>query len=216
MADRKAMLEAAGTYLKQHPEELVRAARNLIALRLGVPLDALRWLVGQARGKRVPKNVEIDAVPPGVRLGATLELMNTPIRASAIVYVEGVGLSASELRVELRLAEVKLKVLDDTAESPVAALIRSGALDLSKPGNLAAFMPKRPAVLVEAVDDRLVLDLKRHPKLASNEKLERALRLLAPVVTVASIATDDDHLDLALRAFPEGFAEAVGAIRGAL
>jgi hypothetical protein len=216
MADRKAMLEAAGAYLKQHPEELVRAARNLIALRLGVPLDALRWLVGQARGKRVPKNVEIDAVPPGVRLGATLELMNTPIRASAIVYVEGVGISTSELRIELRLAEVKLKVLDDTAESPVAALIRSGALDLSKPGNLAAFMPKRPAVLVEAVDDRLVLDLKRHPKLASNEKLERALRLLVPVVTVRSIATDDDHLDLALRAFPEGVAVAVGAIRGAL
>jgi hypothetical protein len=216
MADRKAMFEAAGAYLKQHPEELVRAARNLIALRLGVPLDALRWLVGQARGKRVPKNVEIDAVPPGVRLGATLELMNTPIRASAIVYVENLGLSAAELRIELRLAEVKLKVLDDTAESPIAALIRSGALDLSKPGNLAAFMPKRPAVLVEAADDRLVLDLKRHPKLASNEKLERALRLLAPVVTVSSIATEDDHLDLALRAFPDGVAEAVGALRGVL
>jgi hypothetical protein len=172
-----------------------------------LPLDALRWLVGQARGKRVPKNVEIEAVPPGVRLGATVELMNTPLRASAIIYVEGVG---------LRLAEVTLKVLDDTAESPVAALIRSGALDLSKPGNLAAFMPKRPAVLVEAVDDRLVLDLKRHPKLAANERLERALRLLVPVVTVSSIATDGDHLDVALRAFPDGVAEAVGALRGAL
>jgi len=216
MADRKAMLEAAGAYLKQHPEELVRAAKNLVALRLGVPLDALRWLVGQARGKRVPKDVEIDAVPPGVRFGATLELMSTPIRASAVVFVENVGLSAEELRLELRLAEVKLKVLDDTVESPVAALIRSGALDLSKPGNLAAFMPKRPAVLVEAVDDRLVLDFKRHPKLASNERLERALRLLAPVVTVSSIATEDDHLDLALRAFPEGVAEAVGALRSAL
>src|SRR5262245_30009645 len=101
MADKKAMFDAAGTYLKQHPEELVRAARNLIALRLGVPLDALRWLVGQARGKCVPKNVEIDAVPPGIRLGATLELMNTPIRASSVVYVEGVNLSASELRIEL-------------------------------------------------------------------------------------------------------------------
>ena len=93
MADRKAMFEAAGAYLKQHPEELVRAARNLIALRLGVPLDALRWLIGQARGKRVPKNVEIDAVPPGIRLGATLELTRegfTEIRqaqAFAPIYV---------------------------------------------------------------------------------------------------------------------------------
>jgi hypothetical protein len=216
MADRKAMLEAAGAYLKQHPEELVRAAKNLVALRLGVPLDALRWLVGQARGKRVPKDVEIDAVPPGVRFGATLELMSTPIRASAVVFVENVGLSAEELRLELRLAEVKLKVLDDTAESPVAALIRSGALDLSKPGNLAAFMPKRPAVLVEAADDRIVLDFKRHPKLASNERFERALRLLVPMVTVSSITTDADHLDLALRAFPEGISEAVGALRGVL
>ncbi len=59
-------------------------------------------------------------------------------------------------------------MLDETSESPVAALLRSGALDLSKPGNLAAYMPKRPAMLVAAKDDRVTLDLMRHPKFAKD------------------------------------------------
>jgi hypothetical protein len=216
MPDKKAMLEAASVYLREHPEEIVRAARNLALLRLGVPLDALRWLAGQARGKRAPKDVEIDAVPPGLRLGATLELMNTPLRASAVVYIERVKLTHEELRIELRLAQVALKVLDDKADSPVAALIKSGALDLSKPGNLAAFMPKRPAVLVDAADDRIVIDLMKHPKLAANGKMGRALKLLESVLAVRGVETQDDHLDVSLKAFPEGFSEAVTAVRSAL
>lgn len=210
------MFEAAGTYLKEHPEELLRFAKKLVSLRLGVPLQALRWLVGQAKGKRAPKEVEIEAVPPGIRLAASIDLMGTPIRASATIYVDHVDLGPEKLRFELRLADVKLKLLDDKLETPVAGLIKSGALDLSKPGNLAAFMPKRPAVLVEAEDDRIVIDLKKHPKLAANGKVERVMRLVAPLVTVKSIETDDAHLDVALQAFPEGAAEAFAAIRTAL
>ena len=149
-------------------------------------------------------------------MAATLDLMSTPIRASATIYVDRVNLGPEQLRFGLRLADVKLTLLDDRSETPVAALIKSGALDLSKPGNLAAFMPKRPAVLVEAEDDRIVLDLKKHPKLAANGKIERVMRLLSPLVTVKSIETDDAHVDVALQAFPEGAAQAFAAIRTAL
>jgi hypothetical protein len=218
MEELKAVLEAVSKYLRDHPEELLRALRNLLALRFGVPLDALRFFVGRAgksKGKG-PKDLVLEAVPPGLRVGATVNLMGTEVRANATVFIERVSITPEELRFEIRLAGVSLKVADDAPESPIAALLRSGALDLSKPGNLAAYMPKRPALLVEAKDDRVVIDLMRHPKIAKNPRAARAVALLAPLLTVAGIESDSEHLDVTLRAFPDGLKQAVGGIRRAL
>jgi hypothetical protein len=157
--------------------------------------------------------VLLEAVPPGLRVGATIDLMGTPVRASATLFIERVSITPEELRFELRLAGVSLKVEGDAPESPIAALLRSGALDLSKPGNLAAYMPKRPAFLVEAKDDRVVLDLMRHPKIAKNPRAIRTVALLAPLLTIAAIESDSEHLDVTLRAFPEGLRQAVGGVR---
>ena len=213
MPNRKAMLQAAGGYVRRHPEELLRALRNVIGMRVGLPLDALRWLAGQANGKRAPKDVQIEAVPPGIRAGATIDLMGTTVRASSVVYIERISLSDRELPLEIRLADVSLKVIGD-ADTPVAALIKSGALDLSKPGNLAAYMPKRPPSLIEAKDDRIVIDLLKDPKIAKNGKLERLLALVTPIVTVRSVESEWEHLDVLVALFPNGVGEAVAAVRG--
>ncbi len=61
---------------------------------LVVPLDALRWLASQIKGKKAPKDLQIEAVPPGVRIGATLSLMGTVVRASAILYIRDVRFNA--------------------------------------------------------------------------------------------------------------------------
>jgi hypothetical protein len=211
--DARSIAGAVGSYLKDHPEELWRLLRNALAMRFGVPLAALRWLAVTGAGKKAPKDVLIESVPPGVRIAASLDLMGTPVRASGVVYVERVRANATELCFELRLAQVSLKVTDETSTTPIAALLRSGALDLSKPGNLAAYMPKRPAVLVDAKDDRIVIDLMKHPKFAKNENAQRLVRLLAPIVTVAGIASESEHLDVAFRPFPEGVAEVIARVR---
>ncbi|HVY27288.1 MAG TPA: hypothetical protein VHB79_12100 [Polyangiaceae bacterium] len=213
MQELKAVLEAGSKYLRDHPEELLRALRNLLALRFGVPLDALRFFAGRAKGKKAPKDLLLEAVPPGLRVGATVDLMGTPVRAGADIFIERVSITPEELRFEIRLDKVSLRVADDAPESPIAALLRSGALDLSRPGNLAAYMPKRPALLVDAKDDRVVIDLMRHPKIAKNPRAIRTVALLAPLLTVAGIESDSEHLDVALRVFPEGLREAVGGIR---
>jgi hypothetical protein len=210
------VVESLVSYVRRHPEELLRAARNAVGLRFGVPIAALRWAAGRVGGAKAPRDVEISAVPPGIRVGATIDLMGTTVRARATVFVENLKLDAETLRVELRLADVSLKVLDDTQDTPVAALLKSGALDLSKPGNLAAYMPKRPAMLVEARDDRVVLDLMKHPKIAKDERLRRAAAVLLPLVTVRSIKTDPEHLDVALRAVPAGLGEIVLGFRRGL
>jgi hypothetical protein len=216
MQEAISVVEAVLSYLRQHPNELFRALRNAALLRFGLPIPALRWMLGKTGGGKAPKDLSISAVPPGIHLAASFDLMGTPLRASADLFVEQVRLGKDELRFDLRLAEVALKVLDDSVESPLAALLKSGALDLSKPGNLVAYMPKRPAVLVEARDDRISIDLMRHARFKKDPRLQRLISLIVPFVTVSAIETDDDHLEVALRAFPEGVGQVLDNVRRAL
>ena len=194
----------------------MRIVRSAIALRVGLPLDALRWWAARADGAKSPRELQIESVPPGLRLSANVNLMGNLVRAAGTVYVEGVRLNAEHMRIELRLADVLLKLLQEAPDSPVATLLKSGALDLSKPGNLAAFMPRRPAMLVEAEADRLVLDLAKHPRVESSRQLQKLLAVLTPVLTVSGVETEQDHLDVLLRSFPDGFTKGVEAVRRAL
>jgi hypothetical protein len=208
------ILREAGTYLRDHPEEIFRALRGALGLRFGVPIDALRYLAREfGGGKKAPKEVVIEAAPPGVRLGLSIDAMGTPLRATLTLFIDELRVNSDEMQVGLRIADLALKVLDEQSQSPLAGLIRSGALDLSKPGNLVAFMPKRPAVLSEAKDDHITLDLMKLPSVAQNPKVKRALAVLTPIVGVRALKTKDDHLDLYLAATPSGFGRALAAAR---
>lgn len=207
----KDLVKAASNYLKTHPEEIVRGLRGALGLRLGVPLDALRYLVAElGQGKMAPKDVVIEAAPPGIRLAMTVNAMGTTLRVRVVVHVEELELGAEQLRVTARIADLELEVLAG-GDTPVAGLIKSGALDLSKPGNLVAYMPKRPEALVEASDDRVVVDLLKVPKLAADRRLRKILGVVTPVLTVAAIRTKDDHLDVHLKARPSRIGESIAA-----
>jgi len=208
----KVMLNAAKDYLKQHPEEIVRALRGALGLRIGLPLDSLRYLAREMAGGGKIRDVVIDSAPPGVRISLTADAVGSTLRASLVLYVEEVHVGTDEIRLGTRIAEMSLKVLEGF-QTPVAALVQSGALDLSKPGNLVAFIPKKPAAIVEAKDDRVVIDLMRVPKLAENPKVKRLLAIATPVLGVRAIRSKDDHIDLYLKATLSGLPEAVGAVR---
>jgi len=206
------LLTAATNYLRRNPDEIVRATLNAGRLRFGIPIAALRWLAGQAKGKKAPKDIELGSAPPALRLSATVNAMGTELRAGAQLRIDEVEISADTFRIGMRVHEVRLKVLDDS-ETPVATLVKSGALDLSKPGNLVKFIPKRPAAIVDAHDDRIVVDLLKVPALAENKRLRRALQIVSPVIGIRAIETDGDHLYVALRATPQGLREALVALR---
>ena len=205
-------VDALRSYLRGHPEELGRAVRSALGLRFGVPLAALRWLGQQAERNGTVEDFHIDSVPPGLRLSGNLDAMNTPIRASAIIFVERVVFNDEELTVALRLEEVMLK-LNGESDSPVAALIKSGALDLSNPGTLVNFMPGRSPVLAEANGNRIVLDMMRDPNIGKNPLVRRAVSLLTSFVTLHGVETDTKHLDIAFRALPTGLGGAAQSIR---
>lgn len=212
--DPKVLARIAGNYLKEHPEEILRALKGALGLRVGIPMDALRYLIREfvPDNKKAPKDIVIEAAPPGIQIAATVDAMGTPLRASLVIHVEELAISTAELRVGLRIEGLALKVLGDSA-SPLAGLLKSGALDLSKPGNLVAFMPKRPPMLVEAKDDRLTLDLLKVPKIADNPKVRRYLSILTPVVGLRAIKTKDDHLDVFFKADLGGVPQAIAAAK---
>jgi hypothetical protein len=188
-------------------------ARHALGMRVAVPLDALRWFIAHTPpSKKAPTDVTIVARPPAVALGATVDLMGTTVRVTATVQVAELRVHTEQIRVTLRLSEVAMDVKGESA-SPVAALLQSGALDLSKPGNLVKFMPKKPDVLIEAHDDVVVLDLMKNPKLSVNPTLRRVLSTLTPVINVTALETNGDFLILALRATPTGFPRAFQAAR---
>jgi hypothetical protein len=215
MLDARSILNAAVDYIRRNPDELVRAAVNAAGLRFGIPLAALRYLSSQAKlPRKAPKDIEIGSSPPAIRISLSVDAMGTPVRASAAIKIDEIDLSPQAMRIGIKLNDVKLALIGDS-NSPVATLIKSGALDLSKPGNLVKFLPKRPPAIVEADDDRIVVDLMMVPAVANNEVLRRALAIVTPVVNVRAVETDCDHLYVALRASPRGLPRAFAALRGA-
>jgi hypothetical protein len=215
MLDARSLLNAAVDYIRRNPEELVRAAVNAAGLRFGVPLAALRYISSQAKlPRKAPQDIEIGSSPPALRVSLSVDAMGTPLRASAAIKVDEIDLSPEALRIGLKLSDVKLALIGDS-NAPVATLIKSGALDLSKPGNLVKFLPKRPPAIVDAEEDRIVIDLMKVPAIAGNDVLRRALAIVTPVMNVRAVETDRDHLYVALRASPRGLPRAFAAIRGA-
>lgn len=211
--DPRALLQAAVGYVRKNPDEILKAAVNAAGLRFGVPLAALRYLTAQAPlGKKAPKDIEIGSSPPALRLSASVDAMGTPLRATAAIKIDEVDIATDSLRIGVRLSEVKLALLGES-DAPVATLIKSGALDLSKPGNLVKFIPKRPPAIVEAEGDRIVVDLMKVPAIAENARLRKILSIVTPLVGIRAIETDRDHIYVALRATPSGLARALQAVR---
>jgi hypothetical protein len=209
----KVLLSAAAGYLRARPDELFRVVKSAAGLRVGIPLDALRYLVRElVTGKKAPTDVVIEAVPPGLRAAASFRVMGSALRGRVTLYIEGIDVEPGKALVTARIANLDLEVLEG-GDSPVAGLIKSGALDLSKPGNLMAFLPNRPPMIVDAKDDRVVIDLLKIPNVATNPKVQKALSVVTPVLTVASIRTREDHLDIQLRASPGRLTESIAAAR---
>jgi hypothetical protein len=213
MLDARSIVMAAVDYVRKNPDEVVRAVVNAAGLRFGVPLAALRYLTAQAKlPRKAPKDIEIGSSPPALRIGLTVDAMGTALRANAAIRIDEIALGPDALRIGIRLGDVKLSLIGDS-QSPVATLIKSGALDLSKPGNLVKFLPKRPPAIIDAEDDRIVLDLMQVPAIANNALLRKVLAVLTPVVNIRAIETDRDHIYVALNASPSGLPRALTALR---
>lgn len=205
-------LRAVGLYLKENPSEIVRVAQKAASLKLGIPLAALRWALKEFGGADGPKDVVLEARDTGIYVEASVRVMQTPIRARTTLLFEHFDVRPDSILVDLRLQDLKLQVLDPNVGTPVAALIQSGSLDTSRPGDLLSFIPQKPAVILEARGDRFRLDLMKLPSL-SRDRAKNLVRALAPLLTIRSVRTEDDHVDIAIVPLPSGPSAAVDGLK---
>lgn len=215
MLPPREVARAARRYIRAHPEELRRAIRSSFGLRFGVPLAVFRWVVEQLLSDAKALDPSFDAVPPGLKIGATIERMQTRIRVSMELFIHDIRVSADELHLELRFEQVDLQVLSEAPTIP-AALIRSGALRLDALGALIAELPGMPEFIVRAEANRICVDLLQAPALKNNRLLRHAMGLVSSLITVDSVETAAAHLDVQLHALPNGRRGATGALRAHL
>lgn len=196
-------------YLISHPEFLLRSALNAARLRLGIPLDGLRWMLEKLSRGKLPADLELLPVPPGLHLSATLDVMGTKMGVAATITVETVMFSNESIRLQVRIRDLSIKV---PPESPLAGMI--AMMDLSRPGDLLNFMPMRPAIILDADGDLFVFDLMKLPKLAKNPMARRIVAAASEVIAIRELRTEDDLLVVGFRAMPLGVLAALGHLRG--
>ena len=212
MSSPTAALRASFDYVRRNPLSLISAVREAARLRLTVPLDLVRWGLGRIKSDKVG-DFTVAASPPGIEIGLVAQVMGNGIRVGGVVTIDEVAFTAESLRLAIRLNGLRVEPTS-SGSGPIQALLASGAIDLSKPGNLVTFLPKRPAMLVEAEGDRLVFDLLKIPALAKNATLRRALGALAPVLSVREAVVQGDELLVGLRISPSGLPLLFSALRG--
>jgi hypothetical protein len=206
-------LRSASRYVVRNPLTLARLARHATRSQMAIPLDLLRWGVTHLLvGDGAPRDVEIFATPPSLGFAATVDFMKNDMRTSATIRIESVRLGPGLVELAIRVSDLQIKPLGD-GNSNFAKLLKSGALDLKKPGNLLKFFPKKPKALVQAEDDRFVIDLMREPKIQASKGLAKTLDAVTPVLNVTAIETDGDMLVLDLKATPRGVLQTIEALR---
>ncbi len=208
------VLKSAGRYAAANPRLLGEIARNALHGRLTVPLDLLRWATTLLPpGGSTPSDMTVVAQPPALGLGATANLMGTQLRVDAALLIDALDTSTDAFKVTLRVRDLRASVLNNL-DGNLAKLLKSGALNLSKPASLLNFVPKKPPAILEAKEDRFVVDLLKFDQVANNPTIRKVLATLTPILSIGEIRTEGDNLIIGLRASPRGFRDTLAAIRG--
>lgn len=196
-------------YLAANPQYLLRCILNAAKLRVGVPLEAVHWLLEKVAKGKLPRDMRLAATtPPALDVSATVPAMGAKLAVTAQITVEQILLGVGSLRVQLRVRELGIR---PQGESPMAQML--AMMDLSKPGDLLNFMPVRPPVILDAQGDMFVLDLMKLPKLARNPLSARIVSALSEVLAIRELSTEDGLVVLGFRPMPLGILAAIGHLK---
>jgi hypothetical protein len=212
MSFPNAALRAGFDFVRRNPMSMLTVAREAAHQRVTIPLDLVRWGLGQIRSERV-SNFSVSSQPPGLGIALTVSVMGSNLRVGGVLHIDQIDVGPGTLRITLRLTGLAVDALDGPA-GPIQGLLSSGAIDLKKPGNLVSFLPKKPAFLVEAQDDRFVLDLMKMPALGNNPRVNKIIGAISPVLSIRDVGSHDDALFVGLRIRPAGLPHMIAALRG--
>ncbi|MEL6190169.1 MAG: hypothetical protein AAFU79_36565, partial [Myxococcota bacterium] len=127
-------------------------------------------------------------------------------------FVQNIEIDDQQIRLELRIEDLKIDILSHE-KTQLSALIKSGALDLSRPGDLVNELPDIPPVVVHAEGNRITLDLMRSERF-SEPRHREIVGLLSSLVTVRDVRTErSEHIEVTFRALPRGARSAGRMVR---
>jgi hypothetical protein len=183
-------------YLAMHPMFLFHSARNAVRREITVPKALLQWAIDRRPRGKGPEKIELFDADPALGVGLTVDLYGTKLEVTSEIIIESIELGADALSLALRVANLRLSA---PPNSPAAMMVSS--LDLSRPATLMNMMPQKHAALVDAKDDRFVIDLLKIKALAKNPVLKRILAALA-FVRITRVRADGDEVALELDVSP--------------
>ena len=209
----KHALSSAGRYVLQHPSEMLSVAKHAAGMRIAVPLNALRWLAEHLlTGSKAPTDMVIEARSGALHLAATVEIYGTRMRLTSNIHVNEVACGADALQATVRVCDLSIDVLGKP-DHPLAKMIQSGAMDLSKPAQLLKMAGKPPRFIVSSDGDRFTIDLMQLDQIAQNTAIVMALETITPVLSLTAIETGEDFLLLGLKATPAGMSQTLQTLR---
>ncbi len=186
----------AVSFLASHPAYLVRSALNAARSEVSIPMALVRWALDQRPAGKGPERIELFPADPALGLALTVDLYGTKIEVKSEITIESIEPGGDALHLSLHVANLKVNA---PPGSPAAMMVSS--LDLSRPAALLKMMPAKHAMLVDATDDRFVLDLLQIKGLARNPMLRRILAALS-FVRITGVRADGEVLALALDVSP--------------
>jgi hypothetical protein len=184
------------TYLLSHPLFPIQSARNAMRREITVPLALLRWGIDRRPRGKGPEKIDLFPADPALGMALTVDLFGTKLDVTSEITIEGINLREDALELSLRIANLRLAAPEG---SPAAMMVNS--MDLSRPAALMNMMPQKHAALVDAKDDRFVIDLLKIKALAKNPYLKRVLAALS-FVRVTGVRAEGDNLALELDVSP--------------
>jgi hypothetical protein len=193
-------------FFVSHPLFLAQSAKNALHRELTIPIALLQWAIDRRPRGKGPERIELYHADPALGLRLTVDLYGTKLDVSCELTIESIAPRRDALEIALRVRNLKLEAPQG---SPAEMMVKS--LDLSRPAALMAMMPQKHSALVEARDDRFVLDLLKIRALGNNVVLRRVLTALS-FLTVAGARADGDALALRIDVSPMA---APGALRDA-
>ena len=188
-------IQALG-YLASHPMFFLQSAKNALGKEITIPKALLQWAIDRRPRGKGPEKIEVTNADPALGLELTVDLYGTKLEVSSEITIESIELGADAFNIALRVANLRL---DAPPGSPAAMMVQS--LPLSKPAALMKMMPQKHAALVEAEDDRFVIDLFKIKAMAKNPIVKRIAAALA-FVKVTRVRCDGDVVALELDVSP--------------
>jgi hypothetical protein len=181
---------SALSFFVSHPLFVLQSARNAVHRELTLPIPLLQWAIDRRPRGKGPDRIELFHADPALGLELTVDLYGTKLDVRCELTIEAIEPRSDALNLALRVKNLRLSAPQG---SPAAMMVQS--LDLSRPAAMMNMMPQKHAALVEANDDRFVLDLLKIEALANNSALRRVLTALS-FLSITGARADGELLAL--------------------